>query len=150
MRQLQRGLLAVWERFTYSSLALAAAGRWRCSPQGEEDSQSAEEGEGRLITEGCAPNEPALVSGLRLTGRDAIDTMMQVLKLRLAQRNQAGEQSHGTSAAADGPEQWRKRMGRGARRAKRRAERVRPWRERQAEEAERLLQQRKALLAEQG
>eukprot|EP00964_Phaeocystis_antarctica_P018792 scaffold10351_cov62-Phaeocystis_antarctica.AAC.15 len=155
VRQLQRGLVAVWERFTYSSLALAAAGRRRCDPQGEEDSQSAEEGEGRVITEGCAPNEPGFVSDPRLTGRDAIDTMMQVLKLRLAQRSQAaGEQSLGTSAtgssAADGPEQWGKRTGRGARRAKRRAERVRPWRERQAEEAERLLRQRKALLAQQG
>ena len=43
VRQLQRGLVAVWERFTYSSVARAAASRRRCAPQGEEDSQSAEE-----------------------------------------------------------------------------------------------------------
>ena len=63
VRQLQRGLVAVWERFTYSSVARAAASRRRCAPQGEEDSQSAEEGEGRVITEGCAPQEPAFVRG---------------------------------------------------------------------------------------
>ena len=55
--------VAVWERFTYSSVARAAASRRRCAPQGEEDSQSAEEGEGRVITEGCAPQEPAFVRG---------------------------------------------------------------------------------------
>jgi len=98
------------------------------------------------------------VSEPRLTGRDAIDTMMQVLKLRLAQRNRAGAggypaDSAATPAAARGPEQWSQRVGRarGGRRAKRRAGRlVRPWRERQAHEAERLLEQRKALFAEQG
>ena len=116
VRQLQRGLAAVWERFTYSSLALAAAGRRRCDPQGEEDSQSAEEGEGRAVAEGCAPDEPAFVSDPRLTGRDAIDTMMQVLKLRLAQRTQQGERSHGT-ATPDAPESaGRPRQRRGMRR----------------------------------
>ena len=98
------------------------------------------------------------MSDPRLTGRDAIDTMMQVLKLRLAQRNRAGAggypaDSAAMPAAARGPEQWSQRVGRarGGRRAKRRAGRlVRPWRERQAQEAERLLEQRKALFAEQG
>ena len=92
--------VAVWERFTYSSVARAAASRRRCAPQGEEDSQSAEEGEGRVITEGCAPQEPAFVSDPRLTGRDAIDTMMQVLKLRLAQRNRAGAGGYPARSAA--------------------------------------------------
>ena len=98
------------------------------------------------------------MSDPRLTGRDAIDTMMQVLKLRLAQRIRAGAGgypagSEATPAAARAPEQWSQRVGRarGGRRAKRRAGRlVRPWRERQEQEAERLLEQRKALFAEQG
>ena len=70
--------------------------------------------------------------------------MMQVLKLRLAQRNRAGAGGYPadgapTPAAARAPEHGSQRVGRarGGRRAKRRAGRlVRPWRERQAHEAE--------------
>ena len=102
------------------------------------------------------------MSDPRLTGVDAIDTMMQVLKLRLVQRNEEGALGSGAPAAEEGLEQagpaeaagsrtppserWGK--GGGWRRAKRRSERVRPWRERQAREAELLLRKRKRLLGQ--
>ena len=71
IRQLQRGLARVWERFTYSSLALAEVGR-RCEAG---DCPSSRRNEAYL-------SHPAL------TGRDAVDTLMHVLKARLAKRMQ--------------------------------------------------------------
>ena len=85
---LRAGLRAVWERFTYSSLALAERRR-RCGTNG----WSAE-------ADGCKPvgrgaSGPNTVSGEvlanpRLRGHDAIDTLMRVLHTRLVDRSASG------------------------------------------------------------
>ena len=66
---MQTALGQVWERFTYSSLAIA-----------ERERQCAREPEGRSCKE--------LTTGLsglggKATGHDAIDTLMQVLQARM-------------------------------------------------------------------
>lgn len=84
VRQLQRGIGEVWERFTYSSLARMARGR-RCGVNGWGSADS-----------GCAPptgssqasvptrlSDDALVSNPNLRGNDALDAMLHVLKARL-------------------------------------------------------------------
>jgi hypothetical protein len=62
----------VWERYTYSSLAIAERRR-RC---------------GTRHWSSCTPKLPRdrWLASARLTGRDAVDTLLHVLKLRLAAR----------------------------------------------------------------
>ena len=69
---MQASLGRVWERFTYSSLAIAERRR-RC---------------GTEHWDGCAPRlkRDRWVASAAITGRDAVDTLMHVLKLRLAER----------------------------------------------------------------
>ena len=85
---LRAGLRAVWERFTYSSLALAERRR-RCGTDGWSTE-----------LDGCKPVGPGVsgpntVSGEvlanpRLRGHDAIDTLMRVLHTRLVDRSASG------------------------------------------------------------
>ena len=87
VRRLQRGLARVWERFTYSSLALAERSR-RCGSPGWT-----------ARDDGCLPT-PALgasrgfLGDARLTGRDAVETLMHVLRAKLVKREQAERAEH--------------------------------------------------------
>lgn len=73
--ELQRGLSLVWERFTYSSLAIAERRRL-CGKNGWSGER-----------EGCRPTnrrrENAFLTNPNLKGVDALDTLLQVLKSRL-------------------------------------------------------------------
>ena len=82
VRRLQRGLARVWERFSYSSLALAERSR-RCGAPGWT-----------ARGEGCLPTprlgvRSAFLGDARLTGRDAVETLMHVLRAKLVKREQA-------------------------------------------------------------
>ena len=87
VRRLQRGLARVWERFSYSSLALAERSR-RCGSPGWT-----------ARGDGCLPT-PALgasrgfLGDARLTGRDAVETLMHVLRAKLVKREQAERAEH--------------------------------------------------------
>jgi hypothetical protein len=75
--QLRQGLARVWERFTYSSLALAERQR-RCGTPGWRDA-------GEL---GCVPANArdakiGFLASPEIRGHDAIDTLMRVLHARL-------------------------------------------------------------------
>ena len=71
VKELQQGLSRVWERFSYSSLALAERRR-RCVGLGAA---------------GCKlPAAEQYLAHPSLTGEDAMDTLMQVLKAKLVQR----------------------------------------------------------------
>ena len=76
--ELQAGLRNVWERYTYSSLAIAE--RWRrCG-----------DAYFRPRREGCAArstqSSDAYLASPALQGHDAVDTLMHVLRVRLLRR----------------------------------------------------------------
>lgn len=73
VRELQHGLARVWERYTYSSLVVAERTR-RCFVKGKSTHLSSE----------C---QRSAEDATGLTGRDAIDTLMHVLKTKLLERD---------------------------------------------------------------
>mmetsp|Transcript_21454 Transcript_21454/g.54885 ORF Transcript_21454/g.54885 Transcript_21454/m.54885 type:complete len:272 (+) Transcript_21454:253-1068(+) len=83
---MQEAMSRVWERFTYSSLVVAEHDRQCNWPMANRDTcqqlkrKFALEGRRRL------PPKPR-----KLSGRDAIDTLMQVLQARLLSQQQGGQ-----------------------------------------------------------
>lgn len=125
--RMQDALAKVWERFTYSSLALAERAR-RCGGDGTRVPASPAclaNAQERHFGAGAGEG---LLSG-RITGRDAVDTLMQVLHARLlarepaAARDAASEAARGRGAQGgaeqEGPRARpaRARRGRGRRRS---------------------------------